>query len=73
MSSAITETLERFFGTDAVCFAVDSNVAGLFSPVRGYERFSEALRRSSTHGCTGDALPELDARRRQVGKQCLGP
>lgn len=43
VSSAITETLERFFGTDAVCFSVDSNVAGLLSPVRSYERFSEAL------------------------------
>ena len=44
VSAAVTETLERFFGTDEVCFSIDSNVAGLLSPVRSYERFSDALR-----------------------------
>jgi hypothetical protein len=43
VSAAVTETLTEFFGTDEMCFAVDSNVAGLASPVRTYSRFSEAL------------------------------
>jgi hypothetical protein len=43
VSAAVTETLTEFFGTDQMCFAVDSNVAGLTSPVRTYSRFSEAL------------------------------
>jgi hypothetical protein len=44
VSSAITETLRQFFESDEVCFSIDSNVAGLLSPVRSYERFSDALR-----------------------------
>jgi hypothetical protein len=43
VSSAIAETLEHFFGTDEICFSIDSNVAGLLSPVRSYARFSDAL------------------------------
>jgi hypothetical protein len=43
VSSAITQTLEHFFGSDEVCFSIDSNVAGLLSPVRSYERLSDAL------------------------------
>ena len=39
----MTETLKSFFGSDEVCFAVDSNVAGLLAPVRSYARFSDAL------------------------------
>jgi hypothetical protein len=42
-SAAVTETLKHFFGSDDVCFSIDSNVAGLVSPVRSYRRFSEAL------------------------------
>jgi hypothetical protein len=43
-SGAVTETLETFFGSDRVCFAINSNVAGLLDPVRHYSRFSDALR-----------------------------
>jgi hypothetical protein len=43
VSSAITETLALFFGSDEVCFSIDSNVTGLLNPVRSYERFSDAL------------------------------
>ncbi len=43
LSAAITATLESFFGSDEVCFAIDSNVTGLLSPVRSYARFSDAL------------------------------
>jgi hypothetical protein len=43
VSAAITETLKDFFETDEVCFSIDSNVAGLLSPVRSYSRFSDAL------------------------------
>ena len=43
MSAAITQTLAHFFESDEVCFSIDSNVAGLLSPVRSYSRFSEAL------------------------------
>jgi len=42
-SAAVTETLKHFFGSDEVCFSVDSNVAGLLAPVRSYSRFSDAL------------------------------
>jgi hypothetical protein len=42
-SAAVTETLKHFFGSDDVCFSIDSGVAGLASPVRGYRRFSDAL------------------------------
>ena len=42
-SAAVTETLKHFFGSDEVCFSIDSNVAGLVSPVRSYPRFSDAL------------------------------
>jgi hypothetical protein len=60
VSAAVTETLEHFFGTDEVCFSIDSNVAGLLSPVRSYERFSDALREvidARTYG--GMHYPEL--------------
>ncbi len=43
VSAAITTTLEHFFGSDEVCFAIDSNITGLLSPVRSYARFSDAL------------------------------
>jgi len=43
VSAAITATLEHFFGSDEICFAIDSNVTGLLSPVRSYARFSDAL------------------------------
>jgi PAP2 superfamily len=43
LSAAVTTTLTTFFRSDEVCFAVDSNVAGLLSPVRSYARFSDAL------------------------------
>lgn len=42
-SGAVTETLKYFFGSDRVCFTIDSNVAGLLNPVRDYSQFSEAL------------------------------
>jgi hypothetical protein len=42
-SAAVTETLKHFFGSDEVCFSIDSNVAGLVGPVRTYPRFSDAL------------------------------
>ena len=43
VSAAITQTLAYFFESDEVCFSIDSNVAGLLSPVRSYSRFSVAL------------------------------
>jgi hypothetical protein len=42
-SAAVTHTLEQFFGSDEICFSIDSNVSGLLSPVRSYSRFSDAL------------------------------
>lgn len=42
-SSASTETLEFFFGTDSFNFMMDSAVAGLTHPVRNYTAFSQAL------------------------------
>ena len=42
-SGASTETLNYLFGTDEVGFSMDSNVAGVVSPVRTYDRLSDAL------------------------------
>jgi hypothetical protein len=42
-SSASAHTLQAFFGTDDLHFSVDSTVAGLTTPVRTYERFSDLL------------------------------
>ena len=42
-SGASTETLKYLFGTDEVGFSMDSTVAGVVSPVRTYNRLSDAL------------------------------
>jgi len=42
-SGAATETLKYFFGTDALVFSMDSNVAGVTNAVRTYARLSDAL------------------------------
>jgi hypothetical protein len=42
-SSASTETLQFFFGSDEFDFVMDSKVAGLANPVRHYTSFSQAL------------------------------
>jgi hypothetical protein len=42
-SAASTETLKYFFGTDDVSFTMDSNAAGVVSPVRVYGRLADAL------------------------------
>jgi hypothetical protein len=43
LSSASTGTLKRFFKTDSFSFTMDSNFAGVTTPVRTYSSFSEAL------------------------------
>ena len=43
VSSASVHTLQAFFGTDEFHFTADSTVAGLTTPVRTYERFSDLL------------------------------
>ncbi len=35
--------MKRFFNTDSLDFTIDSNVAGVTTPVRSYSRFSQAL------------------------------
>jgi hypothetical protein len=42
-SGASTATMKRFFNTDSLDFTIDSNVAGVTTPVRSYSRFSQAL------------------------------
>ncbi len=42
-SGASTATLKYFFGTDHFDFTIDSNIAGLTTPVRSYGSFSQAL------------------------------
>lgn len=62
-SAAVTETLKHFFGSDEVCFSIDSNVAGLASPVRSYRRFSDALQEVlAARILWRDALSDLHAR-----------
>jgi hypothetical protein len=43
VTSASVHTLQAFFGTDDLHFTADSTVAGLTTPVRTYERFSDLL------------------------------
>jgi hypothetical protein len=43
VSSASAHTLQAFFETDELHFTADSTVAGLTTPVRTYERFSDLL------------------------------
>ena len=43
VSSASVHTLQAFFGTDDLHFTADSNAAGLTTPVRTYDRFSDLL------------------------------
>jgi hypothetical protein len=43
LSGAVTSTLKRYFETDAFTFTIDSNFAGVTTPVRTYDRFSAAL------------------------------
>ena len=43
LSGAATSTLESFFGTDWVRFTIDSNAAGVATPVRSYSKFSQAI------------------------------
>ena len=43
VSSASVHTLQAFFETDEFHFTADSTVAGLTTPVRTYERFSDLL------------------------------
>ena len=43
VDSSSVRTLQAFFGTDELHFTVDSTVAGLTTPVRTYERFSDLL------------------------------
>ncbi len=42
-SGASVETLSSFFGTDDFTFTIDSNFAGVTTPVRTYSSFSQAL------------------------------
>jgi hypothetical protein len=42
-TGASISTLKRFFRTDAFAFTIDSNFAGVTTPVRSYTRLSEAL------------------------------
>jgi hypothetical protein len=42
-SGASVSTMRRFFRTDSFPFTIDSNFAGVTTPVRSYSRFSEAL------------------------------
>jgi hypothetical protein len=42
-SSALTETLRAFFGTDRISFYLDSRVPGA-TPTRSYERFHDAVK-----------------------------
>jgi hypothetical protein len=43
LSGASTSALRRFFDTDAFSFTIDSTVAGVTTPVRTYQAFSEAM------------------------------
>jgi vanadium-dependent haloperoxidase-like protein len=43
LSGAATSALKRFFRTDSFSFTIDSNVAGLQTPVRSYASFSQAI------------------------------
>ena len=43
LSGASTSAMSRFFETDTFSFTVDSNVAGVVTPVRSYESFSQAI------------------------------
>ena len=43
VSSASVHTLQAFFGTDDLHFSANSTVAGLTTPVRTYDRFSDLL------------------------------
>jgi hypothetical protein len=43
LSGASTTTLESFFNTDWLRFTIDSNSAGVTTPVRSYSSFSQAL------------------------------
>src|SRR5262249_2074344 len=43
VSSSSVHTLQAFFETDDLHFTADSNVAGLTTPVRTYDRFSDLL------------------------------
>ena len=43
LSGAATSTLKRFFETDAFTFTIDSNFAGVSTPLRTYDSFSQAL------------------------------
>jgi hypothetical protein len=43
LTGAATSALGRFFETDAFTFTIDSNIAGVTTPVRSYSTFSGAL------------------------------
>jgi hypothetical protein len=43
LSAASTGAMKRFFRTDSFSFTIDSAVAGVITPVRSYESFSQAI------------------------------
>jgi len=43
LSGASTSAMRRFFETDSFSFTIDSTVAGLLTPVRSYDSFSQAI------------------------------
>lgn len=69
-SSASTQTLKFFFGTDDFAFTIDSNIAGLTNPIRSYGSFSQALDEVSDARVYGGMHYRNSTRKgRNIGKQ----